>query len=134
MCQGAQERRCGDGLRADRGASGYVILGNGIVPQGADNIANRGRPTRDVAAEFLSHKLWVDFADQNPPVAVIAGRELFISLYRVYWGRRGLAVPARSSANARAIIGRRRFMPAHRGGVRARQRPSRALPLSLLSG
>src|SRR3954447_9847964 len=31
------------------------------------------------------------------PVAVITARELFISLYRVYWSRRGLAVPARST-------------------------------------
>src|SRR3954453_8267414 len=28
------------------------------------------------------------------PVAIIAVREIGISLYRVYWGRRGLALPA----------------------------------------
>ena len=44
-----------------------VILGNGIVPAGADNVANRGRPTRDVAAEFLSRKLWTSFATDTPP-------------------------------------------------------------------
>ncbi len=48
-----------------------VILGNGIVPAGADKVANRGRPTREVAAEFLSRQLWTDFADQQPPAAVI---------------------------------------------------------------
>lgn len=38
------------------------------------------------------------------PVAVIAVRELAISLYRVYWGRRGLAVPARPSAKAKTLV------------------------------
>jgi CDP-diacylglycerol--glycerol-3-phosphate 3-phosphatidyltransferase len=38
------------------------------------------------------------------PVALIAVRELFISLYRVYWGRRGLAVPARPSAKAKTLV------------------------------
>jgi uncharacterized protein (DUF1800 family) len=49
-----------------------VILGNGVVPAGAANAANRGRPTREVAAEFLSRKLWIDFGNQQPPAAVIA--------------------------------------------------------------
>lgn len=49
-----------------------VILGNGVVPAGADKAHNRGRPTNRVAAEFLSRKLWVDFANQTPPAAVIA--------------------------------------------------------------
>jgi uncharacterized protein (DUF1800 family) len=49
-----------------------VILGSGIVPAGADNVANRGRPTRDVAAEFLSRKLWTSFAtDTAPPPSVM---------------------------------------------------------------
>ncbi|MCU0310046.1 MAG: CDP-diacylglycerol--glycerol-3-phosphate 3-phosphatidyltransferase [Acidimicrobiales bacterium] len=38
------------------------------------------------------------------PVAVIAVREVAISLYRVYWGRRGLAVPARRSAKAKTLV------------------------------
>jgi uncharacterized protein (DUF1800 family) len=46
-----------------------VMLGDGIVPSGADNVANRGRPTRAVAAEFLSRKLWVSFATDTPPPA-----------------------------------------------------------------
>jgi uncharacterized protein (DUF1800 family) len=44
-----------------------VMLGNGIVPSGADNVANRGRPTSAVAAEFLSRKLWTSFATDTPP-------------------------------------------------------------------
>ncbi|NQY56364.1 MAG: DUF1800 family protein [Ilumatobacteraceae bacterium] len=46
-----------------------VILGNGIVPNDATNVANRGRPTREVAAEFLSRKLWTVFATDAPPSA-----------------------------------------------------------------
>ena len=51
-----------------------VILGNGVVPggpEGADNVENHGRRTRDVAAEFLSRKLWIDFGNQEPPEDVI---------------------------------------------------------------
>ncbi|MGA1076854.1 MAG: DUF1800 family protein, partial [Ilumatobacteraceae bacterium] len=49
-----------------------VILGDGIVPHGATNAANRGRPTAEVAAEHLSRKLWSEFAGTPPPPAVIA--------------------------------------------------------------
>ena len=57
-----------------------VILGNGVVPSGADKAHNRGRPTRVVAAEFLSRKLWVEFANQEPPAAVIAVmRDAFVA-------------------------------------------------------
>ena len=49
-----------------------VVLGNGTVPAGADNVANRGRATRDVAAEFLSRKLWNGFATSGvPPTDVL---------------------------------------------------------------
>ena len=49
-----------------------VVFGNGIVPAGADNVANRGRATRDVAAEFLSRKLWNGFATTGvPPTDVL---------------------------------------------------------------
>lgn len=38
------------------------------------------------------------------PVVIIAVREISISLYRVYWGRRGLAVPARGSAKLKTLV------------------------------
>lgn len=38
------------------------------------------------------------------PVVLIGARELGISLWRVHWGRRGLAVPARSSAKAKTLV------------------------------
>lgn len=38
------------------------------------------------------------------PVVLIGGRELGISLYRTYWGRRGLAIPARKSAKVKTVV------------------------------
>lgn len=38
------------------------------------------------------------------PVAIIAVRELGISAYRSYWGRRGLAIPARRTAKLKTFI------------------------------
>ena len=38
------------------------------------------------------------------PVVVIAVREFFISVYRMWWGRRGLAMPARRSAKLKTLI------------------------------
>ena len=37
-------------------------------------------------------------------MAIIFVREIAISLYRVYWGRRGLAVPARRSAKLKTLV------------------------------
>jgi uncharacterized protein (DUF1800 family) len=48
-----------------------VMLGAGKVPAGASVVANRGRWTREVAAEFLTRKLWTVFAtDTAPPTGV----------------------------------------------------------------
>jgi len=44
-----------------------VVFGDGIVPADAPTVANRGRPTREVAAEFLSRKLWTWFATNVAP-------------------------------------------------------------------
>jgi CDP-diacylglycerol--glycerol-3-phosphate 3-phosphatidyltransferase len=38
------------------------------------------------------------------PVLVIAAREVAISLYRSYWARRGLAVPARRVAKVKTVV------------------------------
>jgi CDP-diacylglycerol--glycerol-3-phosphate 3-phosphatidyltransferase len=38
------------------------------------------------------------------PVVLIGARELGISLYRTYWGRRGLAIPARKSAKVKTVV------------------------------
>lgn len=46
-----------------------VVFGTGRVPADASNVANRGRATAEVAAEFLSRKLWLGFATDGPPPA-----------------------------------------------------------------
>ena len=38
------------------------------------------------------------------PVALIAGREVAISVYRSYWARRSLAIPARHSAKVKTVV------------------------------
>ncbi len=45
-----------------------VVLGDGIVPVGP----NAGRPTRAVAAEFISKKLWAEFAGTPIPPATLS--------------------------------------------------------------
>lgn len=47
-----------------------VILSNGVVPAAASS--NKGRPTREVAAEFVTRKMWRFFAGTEPPGAVVA--------------------------------------------------------------
>ncbi|MEO6571203.1 MAG: DUF1800 family protein, partial [Ilumatobacteraceae bacterium] len=47
-----------------------VMLGQGVVPGGAAR--NQGRPTRDVAADFLTRKMWTFFAGTPAPDAVVA--------------------------------------------------------------
>lgn len=39
-----------------------------------------------------------------PPVALIAARELGISIYRSYWARRSLAIPARKGAKVKTVV------------------------------
>jgi CDP-diacylglycerol--glycerol-3-phosphate 3-phosphatidyltransferase len=38
------------------------------------------------------------------PVAIIAVREIAISVFRSYWGHRGLAVPATRSAKVKTVV------------------------------
>jgi uncharacterized protein (DUF1800 family) len=67
------------GVAINRGADGRdhgpetvrVMLGAGRVPAQASVAANRGRPTKQVAAEFLSRKLWLHFGSGDPSDAVV---------------------------------------------------------------
>ncbi len=47
-----------------------VMLGDGTVP--ADAPRNGGRQSKRVAAEFLSRKLWIEFAGTEPPPSVLS--------------------------------------------------------------
>ncbi len=56
-----------DGRRGHGYETINVMLGSGVVPVGP----NAGRPARDVAAEFISRKMWTFFAGTAPPADVI---------------------------------------------------------------
>jgi uncharacterized protein (DUF1800 family) len=65
-----------DSSAAARRSHGYetidVMLGTGPAGSGTVPVGpNAGRTTRDVAAEFVSRKLWTFFAGTTPPAAVI---------------------------------------------------------------
>lgn len=98
--------------------SGWLVCGLWIAlsfTDGVDGwIARRQGTTRSGAfLDPLADKVLVlgalfalVAADRFPvwPVVVIAAREVFISLYRMWWGRRGLAMPARKSAKVKTFV------------------------------
>jgi uncharacterized protein (DUF1800 family) len=47
---------------------GGTALGDGVIPVGP----HAGRPAKEVAAEFISRKLWIEFAGTEPSAAVLA--------------------------------------------------------------
>ncbi|MEY2958941.1 MAG: hypothetical protein RLZZ01_1509, partial [Actinomycetota bacterium] len=50
-----------------------VMLGSGAIPLDAPNVAQRGRDSAAVAAEFLVRKLWTEFAGTVVPPDVLSG-------------------------------------------------------------
>ena len=87
-------------LAGTDGVDGWIARRHGTTRSGAflDPLADKVLVLGALfALVSINRFTWV-------PVAIIAGRELFISLYRVYWGRRGLAVPARKSAKAKTFV------------------------------
>ena len=90
---------------------GWVLGGTDLVD---GRMARRSGPTRSgafldpladkiLALGCLFALVWIDrFA--LLPVALITAREVGISAYRSYWGRRGLAIPARRSAKAKTLV------------------------------
>src|SRR4051794_36909520 len=78
------------------GVDGYIARRMGTTRSGAflDPLADKVLVLGAMCAlAVIDRFAWL-------PVLIIGGRELAISLYRVYWSRRGLAVPARTSAKA----------------------------------
>jgi CDP-diacylglycerol---glycerol-3-phosphate 3-phosphatidyltransferase len=87
-------------LAATDGIDGWIARRHGTTRSGAflDPLADKVLVLGALfALASIGRFSWV-------PVAIIAARELFISLYRVYWGRRGLAVPARQSAKVKTFL------------------------------
>ncbi len=87
-------------LAATDGIDGWIARRHGTTRSGAflDPLADKVLVLGALfALASIGRFSWV-------PVTIIAVRELFISLYRVYWGRRGLAVPARQTAKIKTVL------------------------------
>lgn len=87
-------------LAATDGVDGYIARRQGSTRSGAflDPLADKflvlGAMYALVAAGTFD---WL-------PVLIITAREVAISAYRSYWGRRGLAVPARNLAKVKTVV------------------------------
>lgn len=86
-------------LAASDGLDGYMARRHGTTRSGAflDPLADKVLVLGAMVALVAVGSLWW------LPVAVIAAREVAISVYRSYWGRRGLAVPARYWAKVKTF-------------------------------
>jgi CDP-diacylglycerol--glycerol-3-phosphate 3-phosphatidyltransferase len=87
-------------LAGTDGIDGWVARRHGTTRSGAflDPLADKVLVLGALfALVSIGRFVWV-------PVAVIFVREVAISLYRMYWGRRGLAVPARWSAKVKTVL------------------------------
>lgn len=77
-------------LAASDGIDGYIARRQGTTRSGAflDPLADKVLVLGAMFALVAADAMWWF------PVAIIAVRELVISVYRSWWGRRGLAIPA----------------------------------------
>ncbi len=81
-------------LAASDGIDGYIARRQGSTRSGAflDPLADKALVLGAMFALVATGAMWW------LPVGLITVRELVISVYRSWWGRRGLAVPARRLA------------------------------------
>jgi CDP-diacylglycerol--glycerol-3-phosphate 3-phosphatidyltransferase len=87
------------GLACSDGLDGYLARKHGTTRSGAflDPLADKVLVLGGmVALVSIDRFSWI-------PVAIIAVREIVISLYRSYWGRRGIAIPASRLAKAKTF-------------------------------
>lgn len=87
-------------LAGTDGVDGWVARRHGTTRSGAflDPLADKVLVLGALFALVSIDRFWW------VPVALIAVRELAISLERVYFSRRGLAVPARTTAKAKTML------------------------------
>lgn len=81
------------------GFDGYLARRHGTTRSGAflDPLADKVLVLGALAALVAIDRFWI------VPVALIASREIVISMYRSYWARRGLSIPARSGAKLKTL-------------------------------
>ena len=86
-------------LAATDGVDGYIARRQGSTRSGAflDPLADKVLVLGAMYALVVAGVFWWF------PVALITIREVVISAYRTYWGRRGLAVPARYWAKVKTV-------------------------------
>jgi CDP-diacylglycerol---glycerol-3-phosphate 3-phosphatidyltransferase len=87
-------------LAATDGVDGYVARRHGTTRSGAflDPLADKALVLGAMWALVVADGFWW------LPVALITVRELGISVFRSYWGRRGLAVPASYWAKVKTVV------------------------------
>ncbi len=87
-------------LAVTDGVDGHLARRFGTTRSGAflDPLADKVLVLGALFALVAAHRFWI------LPVALIATREVAISLFRARLGRQGLAVPARNLAKAKTIV------------------------------
>jgi len=87
-------------LAASDGVDGYIARRQGSTRSGAflDPLADKALVLGAMFALVATDAMWW------VPVGIIAVRELVISVYRSWWGRRGLAVPARGLGKVKTVV------------------------------
>jgi CDP-diacylglycerol--glycerol-3-phosphate 3-phosphatidyltransferase len=82
------------------GIDGYLARRHGTTRSGAflDPLADKVLVLGALFALVAAERFWI------VPVALIAVRELAISVYRTQLGRQGLAVPARQLAKLKTVV------------------------------
>jgi len=82
------------------GIDGYLARRQGATRSGAflDPLADKVLVLGAMAALVAAGEFWW------LPVAIIAVREITISVFRSFWGRRGLAVPATHWAKVKTVV------------------------------
>ena len=86
-------------LAATDGVDGYIARRQGSTRSGAflDPLADKVLVLGAMFALVAVNSMWW------LPVALITVREVVISVYRSWWGRRGLAVPAKGLAKIKTV-------------------------------
>lgn len=87
-------------LASTDGVDGYLARRHGTTRSGAflDPLADKALVLGAMWALVASGGFWW------LPVLLVTGRELGISAFRSYWGRRGLAVPATFWAKVKTVV------------------------------
>lgn len=88
------------GLCFSDGVDGYLARKHGTTRSGAflDPLADKVLVLGAlIALVAIGRFIWL-------PVVLIAAREVAISMFRSFWARRGVSIPARSSAKFKTVV------------------------------